>query len=406
MSSSSLSLQEWLEQQTFSFSPLFVSDENRVVQTIQKHNKTLLRRHPHMEEAMIRQVEEGLARKDWLGYLYIMCHGTAQDVEPLYIGMSSRAGKTKDINSNIANIRTDRQKFGRWGDGNAYHIGDLSQSIFENKGYKNPSAAKKSWASVLFSEQNPLRLARPVSLLLVPWYQTSVTPSGKQGASLAEIERELIALGTEETDGRLLNIVDVPWWHTHTGEQRFYQFQRELVYIEQLQELHAHQQDIAKAPYLGLDVETKPYTTHLCLVQIATPEKNYVIDVLKIPQTELQSSLQTIFNTSQPIIIHNASFERRICRAYGVNLREVIDTLTLSRARAQGKHRLQDVCERELSIFLSKEEQCSDWSRRPLSQSQLSYAATDAEVLLLLHAHFANTAPQRKLALSQRVEPK
>jgi hypothetical protein len=38
---------------------------------------------------------------------------------------------------------------------------------------------------------------------------------------------------------------------------------------------------------------------------------------------------------------------------------------------------------------LSKDEQCSDWARRPLSQSQLDYAGLDAAVLLVLLAEHA-----------------
>jgi ribonuclease D len=38
---------------------------------------------------------------------------------------------------------------------------------------------------------------------------------------------------------------------------------------------------------------------------------------------------------------------------------------------------------------LSKDEQCSDWARRPLSQSQMYYAGLDAAVLLVLLAEHA-----------------
>jgi ribonuclease D len=43
---------------------------------------------------------------------------------------------------------------------------------------------------------------------------------------------------------------------------------------------------------------------------------------------------------------------------------------------------LKAVAEAWLHVVLDKEEQCSDWDRRPLSEQQLHYAAADAAVLL------------------------
>ena len=47
---------------------------------------------------------------------------------------------------------------------------------------------------------------------------------------------------------------------------------------------------------------------------------------------------------------------------------------------------LRTTCEAFLGFTLGKEEQCSDWSRRPLSAAQLEYAALDALVCLRVRA--------------------
>jgi hypothetical protein len=52
-----------------------------------------------------------------------------------------------------------------------------------------------------------------------------------------------------------------------------------------------------------------------------------------------------------------------------------------SRAQAPS---LQACCEHWLAHRLSKQEQCSDWGARPLSQRQVRYAATDASACLRL----------------------
>jgi ATP-dependent Lhr-like helicase len=43
-------------------------------------------------------------------------------------------------------------------------------------------------------------------------------------------------------------------------------------------------------------------------------------------------------------------------------------------------------------VELDKREQTGDWTRRPLTESQVTYAALDAEVLLRLFARFAEAS--------------
>ncbi|MBI4957193.1 MAG: hypothetical protein HY908_34590 [Myxococcales bacterium] len=94
-------------------------------------------------------------------------------------------------------------------------------------------------------------------------------------------------------------------------------------------------------------------------------------------------------------VIHNARFERRLLGSLGIELGGVFDTLEASRRlrghEALGGHALAAVCERELGFTLDKSEQTSNWSRRPLSEAQLRYAALDAEVLLALHGRLSMT---------------
>lgn len=60
---------------------------------------------------------------------------------------------------------------------------------------------------------------------------------------------------------------------------------------------------------------------------------------------------------------------------------------------SNGGHSLTAVCHRELGLTLSKDLQRSDWQRRPLTASQLEYAALDADVLLAIHDTFAASLP-------------
>jgi len=134
---------------------------------------------------------------------------------------------------------------------------------------------------------------------------------------------------------------------------------------------------------VALDVETTLYSRRLCLVQLGTREQIFIIDAFQI--TEFDPLIALLGDPNVVKIIHNATFEKGVLAPHGVTIRNIADTLELSRAKhgrdIKDGHKLGVVCERELGIELDKTEQTSDWSLRPLSRRQLAYAALDVEVL-------------------------
>jgi len=396
-----LSLQEWLTGLPDArFVPLFDAGSDLVVRTQIKgsRERRLLRRHPAMEQAMVEVVESGLADPTWRGLLYIMAWGTEQEVRPLYIGMTRKEGRKRPISANLVGIRTDRGKFARWGDGSAYHIGDLSQALFKFASYKRVEARYRSWASTLFRRQDPPQLVEQVMLILVPWFDDSTGPSGA-GGTVPQAEKELIEQATVETDGRLLNIMDVPWWMSGdpSGSVPSYVPQSPTSLVSDARTLQQCCAALQASGPIGLDVETTLVARRLCLVQFATPTRNYLVDPLGID--DLRPLNEVLEDGRLEKVVHNAAFERSVFRARGVELRAVYDTLVASRHRhghrVPGGHGLAAVCERELGVTLDKTAQCSDWERRPLTRDQQRYAAADAEVLLKLGRRFkdAGTLP-------------
>lgn len=154
--------------------------------------------------------------------------------------------------------------------------------------------------------------------------------------------------------------------------------------------LRAVSDELRAADVVGLDVETALDFGTLCLVQIATRKRTFLIDPLAVG--DLKPIIDVLGGAVPVKVIHNARFERRVLAALGIALDGVFDTLEASR-RAHGPdvlggHSLAMVCERELGISLDKSNQTSNWSRRPLDADQLNYAALDAEILLALHERF------------------
>lgn len=163
---------------------------------------------------------------------------------------------------------------------------------------------------------------------------------------------------------------------------------RPLEWVRTAPQLQAGVAALMNEAVVGLDVETTLANRTLCLIQVAGREVTYLIDVLELP--DLEPLGQLLMSPATTKLIHNASFEREVLGRHGFVLDGVLDTRELSR-RVHGTatgHSLREVCAREFGMQLDKREQVGDWSRRPLTQSQVTYAALDAEVLLRLHAHF------------------
>ena len=148
-------------------------------------------------------------------------------------------------------------------------------------------------------------------------------------------------------------------------------------------------EELATRAVLALDVETTIRNRALCLIQLATSDGIALIDALEVENLEPLGALMA--DKAVTKLIHNAAFESSVLGKYGIRIDNVVDTLKLSkkiRGKVDGGHSLKAVCRRELGIELDKNEQVSDWSRRPLTQRQEAYAAMDVEVLLRLYEIF------------------
>ena len=148
---------------------------------------------------------------------------------------------------------------------------------------------------------------------------------------------------------------------------------------------------------LGLDTETTdldPYTSRLRLIQLAAPDKVFIIDLDafrngSLSESETLAPLRRLLEAPRPIkIAHNAKFDAKFIKHnLGIDLGGLFDTLLASQLVAAGdieeRHGLESVATRYLNESVDKTERLSNWDVE-LSESQLAYAARDAAVLLPL----------------------
>ena len=173
----------------------------------------------------------------------------------------------------------------------------------------------------------------------------------------------------------------------------------EVQWVDTPEALEAVAEELRAADVIGLDVETALDFDTLCLLQVATDQRTFLIDPFTVG--DLKPLVDVLSGTKPFKVIHNARFEHRVFASLGITLDGVFDTLEVSRRirgeDALGGHSLAAVCERELGIALDKSAQTSNWSRRPLAADQLRYASLDVEVLISLYARFSQTGSHRSM---------
>jgi DNA polymerase I-like protein with 3'-5' exonuclease and polymerase domains len=147
----------------------------------------------------------------------------------------------------------------------------------------------------------------------------------------------------------------------------------------------------------GIDFETtalQPHDGEISLIQI-TPQKadgtklaTLVYDVLALGTGDILDPVRDLIEDPMKLkIAHNAKFEMKWARHHlDVNPAAFFDTMLASQIISAGEqthqHSLEDAAFAFAGIELDKTEQTSDWSARPLSDSQIAYAVRDADVVL------------------------
>jgi hypothetical protein len=177
-----------------------------------KDNKLLLCRSSEMEESLIKEarlVEQGFDSNQYQGLIYMMFKEHQREVVPLYIGKTEKYGKTANrISANIKNLRTNKGKFARWGDGYQYHIGDLSAVTLEGHHPDKRTIKYRDWAKTLFVDfpSNIPTLKEPVKFWCVAWRNDYIGVWEEFGpANLTFLEYQLIGLTSSLYPKSLLN---------------------------------------------------------------------------------------------------------------------------------------------------------------------------------------------------------
>ncbi len=148
---------------------------------------------------------------------------------------------------------------------------------------------------------------------------------------------------------------------------------------------------LAEEKRIAVDLEADSlhhYEEKVCLLQITADGETHLIDTLRVPDI---SSLQPVFGERAiEKILHGADYDVRMLeRGHGITLENLFDTMIAAQLLGKKAVGLAALLQERFSVVLDKRYQKADWSRRPLSEEMIHYAAEDTAHLVALRDQLA-----------------
>jgi ribonuclease D len=161
----------------------------------------------------------------------------------------------------------------------------------------------------------------------------------------------------------------------------------DITYLDNSEALEKAAHEWKNTKELGVDLECENnlryYGSFISLIQLSSKEKNWIVDVLRIK--EPKALIEVLEDTQIQKIFHDLSFDLRILRdELNCRPKNVYDTqlaaVFLGRKDLGLDHLLRD----DLNVLNEHNFQMADWTKRPLPQDMLEYAACDTVNLIEL----------------------
>lgn len=156
-------------------------------------------------------------------------------------------------------------------------------------------------------------------------------------------------------------------------------------WVEHNDELEAVVDRLVTEPRYALDTEfhrERTYFPRLALVQLAWPGDLVLVDPLAVDATPLTR----LFASPALAVVHAAQQDLDVLRhAVGEIPNRIFDTQVAAGFIGYGTPSLSSLVQGELGSTPVKGDRLTDWLRRPLTNAQREYAASDVAFLLELH---------------------
>jgi ribonuclease D len=156
-----------------------------------------------------------------------------------------------------------------------------------------------------------------------------------------------------------------------------------LEYINTNAELQKCVEHLKKQIVISLDLEFDNNHFHygfkICLIQIASQERCFVIDPFYV---EIKPLFEVFENPNIQKILHSPGEDLRLLQLLGCFCKNIFDTNNACQLLNQPQLSLDKIIYFTLGIVINKQAQNSDWTLRPLTKEQIIYASNDVVYLI------------------------
>jgi ribonuclease D len=155
-------------------------------------------------------------------------------------------------------------------------------------------------------------------------------------------------------------------------------------WVDSPEQLETVIEALLREPQYAIDTEfhrEKTYFPHLALVQIGWPGDLVLIDPLALDLRPMER----LFKSDVLAVFHAAEQDLEVLQhVVGCTPKNIWDTQVAAGFVGFSTPSLSSLVERILHVSLSKGDRLTDWTQRPLTVAQKTYAALDVEYLLEL----------------------
>lgn len=166
---------------------------------------------------------------------------------------------------------------------------------------------------------------------------------------------------------------------------------KKYIWVDTQSQLQVLAEDCMKQSRIGLDTEfihRKTYHPVPALLQLSVGDVVYLVDVVTLKDIDLLKPMLTSPNIVK--ILHSAKSDLDVLYILTKTVvspifdTQIAEGLVGDRSSAS----YQYIVEKYMDTELDKGETMSDWLQRPLTESQVDYAAADVKYLMRLHDHY------------------
>jgi len=126
------------------------------------------------------------------------------------------------------------------------------------------------------------------------------------------------------------------------------------------------------------------YREKVCLVQIAVSRDVFLVDPLAVP--DLSPLGVVLADPAIRKVFHGADYDiRSLYRDFSLEVLNLFDTMFACQFLGEKEVGLAAVLKKRFGVELDKRYQKADWSRRPLDEGMVAYAAADTSYLVELY---------------------